>query len=97
MRFQQRGLHFGGGAVDFIGQQHVGEHRTGHEGEAPLARGGIILNHIRARDIAGHQVRRELNAREPEVERTRQCGDEQRFRETRYAHQQTVAAGEERD
>jgi hypothetical protein len=37
-RFEQRALRLGAGAVDFVGQQHLGKHRAGVEHEGSLLR-----------------------------------------------------------
>ncbi len=48
-------------------------------------------------DVRRHQVRRELNAVEPQVDRLGQLLDEQRLGQPRHAAQQAVAAGQKRD
>ena len=48
-------------------------------------------------DVGRHQVGRELNAVEPQVDRLGQLLDQQRLRQARHAAQQAVAAGEKRD
>ena len=65
---QQCALRFGAGAVDFIGQQHLREHGAGMEHEGFLA--ALIDRH--AGEIAGHQVGRELHARELQAKGARQ-------------------------
>ena len=57
--------------------------------------GAILLDHFRARDIARHQVRRELDAVEAERQASRQSRDHQRLGETRNADQKAVSAGED--
>ena len=57
----------------------------------------ILLDHFRAEDVGRHQVGRELDAVELEVDRLGQLLDEQRLRQPGHAAQQAVAAGEERD
>ena len=58
--FQKRRLGFGRGAVDFVGQQQLCEHRAGLETVIEAAAAGF--NHLRARHVGGHQVGCELNA-----------------------------------
>ena len=56
----------------------------------------ILLEQLGAGDVARHQVRRELHAREAQVERLRHRLHEQRLREAGHADEQHVAAGEQR-
>ena len=70
-RFEECGLCLGRRAVDLVGQHHVGEDRTGLELEKRPAL-GVLLDDVRADDVSGHQVRRELNAREPKVQHVRE-------------------------
>ena len=95
--FQQGGLGLGGGAVDFVRQHDVGEDRALDELKLPLAAGGIILDDIRAGDVRGHQVRRELDAVETEVQRLCHGADQQRLRQAGNTHQERVPAGEQGD
>jgi hypothetical protein len=94
---KHRRLGLGRRPVDFVGENHVGEDRPLEEPELALARNRILKNHLGARDVAGHQVRRELNALERQVQRLRQGRYQQRFGETRHADQQGVAAGQNGD
>ena len=66
-RLQQRGLRLRRRAVDFVGQQDVREHRPFDEAEIPLAV-LVFFEHVRARDVRRHQVGRELNAFEIDVQ-----------------------------
>ena len=59
-RLQEGALRAGRGAVDLVGQEHVGEDRAGQELE--LAR--LLVEDAEAGDVAGQQVRRTLHARE---------------------------------
>ena len=93
---QQRCLRLGRGAVDFIGEQHVGEDRPAHETEVALACLAVLLQDVRAGDVRRHQVGRELNAIGVERQGAREVGDQCRLREARHTHQQAVPAGEER-
>ena len=47
-------------------------------------------------DVGGHEVGRELDAREAAVERARERAHEQRLAEARHAFEQHVPAGQER-
>ena len=95
--FEQRGLRFGRRAVDFVGQHHVREQRPFDEAKRPLAGRVVFLQHVGARDVGGHQVGRELDALEAQVEHARKRADEQRLGQARHADQQHVAAAEDGD
>ena len=75
--FEQRRLRFGGGAVDLVGQNQVGEDRTGLEAQR-LGAVVAAFDHHAAHDIGGHEVGRELNAGVFQVQspsqRAEQCG-----------------------
>ena len=94
-RLQQRGLGLGRRAVDFVGQQQVGEDRPFDEAERPPAV-LVFLQHVGARDVGGHQVGRELDALELEIEDLGQRADDQRLGQAWHADQQAMAAGEDR-
>ena len=68
-----------------------------HEGPAAMPGGGIFLDDVRAGDVRGHQVRRELDALENQAERLRNRADHQRLRRAGKARDQAVAADEQRD
>ena len=76
-RLEQRGLRLRRGAVDLVGEQEVGEDRAGAEDEL----GRPLVEDLRAGDVGGHQVRRELDARETERGRLRERARDQRLRE----------------
>ncbi len=56
----------------------------------------VFFQHVRAGDVAGHQVGRELDPLEAHVENAGQRADHQRLGQPRHAFQQAVAAGEDR-
>ena len=95
-RLEQRRLRLRRRAVDLVGEHDVREDRPGREHHVPAARLRIVLDDVGARDVARHQVRRELDARELEVEHLRDRVDQQRLRQARHADDQAVAAGEQR-
>ncbi len=64
-RLEQRRLRLRRSAVDLVGEQQVGEDRAGAE----LELGGALVEHRRAGHVGGHQVGRELDAREAERRR----------------------------
>lgn len=64
--FKERGLNFGGGAVNFVGEDEVVENGTGLEFELALAFGGVV--DLGAGDVAGEKVGSELDSGEARVE-----------------------------
>ena len=89
--FEQGGLGFGRGAVDFVGEQQMGKHRALSQLETAVLRiVAIVAGHV-----GRHQVGRELDATEFSGEGLRQRAHEQGFTGTRHAFEQNVAAGEE--
>ena len=60
------------------------------------AGGRVFLDDVRAGDVRRHQVGRELDAVELEVEHLRERPDEQRLRQAGHADDQAVAADEQR-
>src|SRR5262249_18484603 len=91
------GLSFRRRAVDFVGEDHVGEDRSFDEVEDAAMRFGIFLDDVGAGDVAGHQIGRELNAVELQRENFGERGDNQRLGQTGHADKQAVAAGEHGD
>ena len=61
----------------------------------PVARSSSMTS--APEDVGGHQIGRELDAVEPEVDRVRQLLDDERLRQAGDAAQQAMPAGEERD
>ena len=96
-RLQHGRLRLGRRAVDLVGQNDVGEDRALEKLELPLAGRRVLVDHLRAGDVAGHQVRGELDALERKVQGLRQRGDQQRLGQPRHADQQRMAAGEDGD
>ena len=62
--FEQGTLDLGWSAVDFVGEDEVGEDRAFARGEAA----GLRIVNLRADDVGGQHVRSELQAREFRVE-----------------------------
>ena len=56
----------------------------------------VFVQHVGAGDVRGHQVGRELNPLEADVENAGQRADHQRLGQARHALQQAMAAGEDR-
>ena len=94
---QQRRLGLGAGAVDLVGHQQLGEDRALDEAEAAPAAAGAVLQHLRADDVGGHQVGRELDALGIEPQHLAQRLHQQRLGEARHADQQRVAARQDGD
>ena len=94
-RLEQRGLRLRRRPVDLVGQQQVGENRPLLELEAALVGLGILLQQLGARDVRGHQVRRELDPLETKRHCLGQRTDQQGLGEPGHAHQQAVTAGED--
>ena len=94
-RLEERRLRLRGCPVDLVGENDVGEHRTSDELEVPCVCGGILFDDVGAGDIRRHQVGRELDALEGEVEHARERAHHERLRESRHADQQTVAIGQD--
>src|SRR5258706_8976852 len=91
--FEKGGLRARGGAVDFVGEDHGGENRAG--AKFKIARLGIVDAHTE--NIAGEQVRRELDALKAAMkgfcERLRESG----FADAGDVFDKQVAAREQRD
>ena len=69
----------------------------GTKRKLPLAGGDVFLDDLGAGDVAGHEVGRELDAAELQVQRPGQRGDRQRLGQAGHADGQAVAAGEQAD
>jgi hypothetical protein len=67
-RLEQRGLGLGRGAVDLVGQDEVGEDRARLELELRRPLLASVLDDVGADDVGGHQVGRELDAAEGQVQ-----------------------------
>ena len=92
---QQRGLGLGRRPVDLVGEDQVGEDRARDEPQLPRAGVAVLVEHLGAGDVAGHQVGRELDAVEVQRERLRQRVHHQGLGQARDALQDAVPAGED--
>ena len=90
-RLQQGALHLGRSAVDFVGQNEVGEDRAFLDRELAGAR---IVN-LGADDVRRQQIGRELDAFEAQVQAVGQGAHSERFRQAGDAFEQHVAAGQQ--
>ena len=89
--FEQGALHFGGGAVDFVGQQQVGKHRPQHGAE--LAAFGV--EDAGAHQVGGQQIRGELDALEAATHGFCQRVHGEGFGQPRHALNQQMALRED--
>ena len=94
---QESRLRFGRGAVDLVCQNDVGKNRAFDKPELAVFGGLVFVENFRAGDIRRHQVGRELDSAELEVEDFREGVDEQSFREAGNADEQAVPAREQGD
>ncbi len=91
--FQQGGLGFGWRTVDLVGKQQLGEDRT----LAEPKRTGVEIIDVRAEDIGGHQVGRELNTLELGLHQQRNGFRHQRLRGAGDAFEQHMPARKQGD
>ena len=91
-RLEKRRLRLRGRAVDLVGEHDVGEDRPGPEGHPPPTGGRVLLEDLRPGDVRRHEVRRELDPREVEVEHLCHDVDDHRLGEPRHAEHEAVAA-----
>ena len=69
--FEQRGLRLWRRSVDFVGENDVREDWSLHKHARPFPCCPIFLDHLRAGDVGRHQVGRELDALEVEMQNLR--------------------------
>ena len=89
--FQQGGLHFGRGAVDFVGQQEVVENGAGVEFELAVGR----LEHVDAEEVGGKHIVGALDAAVAESEHGGQAVGEGGFAHAGHVFEQNVAVGQD--
>ena len=92
-RFEQRGLGLRRRAVDLVGQDDLREDGALHEAEAAAAL--ALVEDLGAGDVRRHQVGRELDALEVEIEDLGERLDQERLGEAGDAGDEAVAAGEQ--
>ena len=90
-RLEQRRLRLRWGAVDLVGEEKVGEDRARPELEVGLA---LVVDRG-AGHVGGHQVGRELDAREADARHLREGAGHQRLGQAREVLDQDVAVGED--
>ena len=84
-------MRLGAGAVDFVGQQHLGKDGARVKDKSFLA----ALVDGDTGEVAGHQVRGELHPRELQAEGAGQCVGQRGLAYPRNVVDQQVAAGEQ--
>ena len=83
-----------GGTIDFVGKDEIAEDRA--RLELPVAVAGLIGGDDRgADDVRGHEVGRELNAREVQIEHLGERADKHGFAEAGDPLEQRVPADHE--
>ena len=75
---EQRGLCLRRRPVDLVGEHDVCEDRSTYEAEHAPARRAVFFDHLRARDVRGHEVGCELDAAELKIERLSESTDQER-------------------
>jgi hypothetical protein len=94
--FQEGGLGFGGGAVNFVGQDEISKDWAGLKAEGFGAMIVAFDDHA-AHDVSGHEIGSELNPRIFQVKDMAQGSQQCGLAESGDAFQQDVAAGEQAD
>ena len=95
-RFKQRRLSLRSCAIDLIGQQQIGKDGAGLKVKSLFA-AFAFDDYVRAYDVGGHQIGRELHAREVEAHSLCERSHEQSLSQPRHAFEQNVAAGHQRE
>ena len=91
--FQQGALGARRRTVDFIGQQHMGEHRTGMELELPRLR--VVYRYTQY--VGRQQVRSKLYALETQPQGSRQCMGKRGLAQSGQVFDQDMPAGQQGD
>ena len=94
---QQRGLGLGGVRLISSARTMLAKIGPWHEPEDSLPGRDVFLDDLGTGDVAGHEVGRELDAAELQVQRPGHGGDRQGLGQAGNADRQAVAAGEEAD
>ena len=92
--FEQGRLRLRRRSVDFVGEDNLREQRARLEAEDALA-GFVFVDDIGAHDVRRHQIGRELDAVEVQIEHLTQGPHQQRLAQTGDAFQQGMAADEQ--
>ena len=92
--FEERGLCFGRGAVDFVGEQEVGEDGAFDEFEDAFLGFLIFFEDVGADDVGGHEVRCELDTLEVQFADFGEGADHECFGESGNADDEAVSAAD---
>jgi hypothetical protein len=84
-------------AVDFIRKQDLGENRTLDEGEFALTGAFVFLEDFIAQDVGGHEIGRELDPVEGEMQRIGEAVNQGGLGHAGRSDQEDVPAGEQGD
>ena len=90
---EQRRLRLGGRAVDFVSKEKLAENRTRDERERAL----LAVQDARSRDVARHEIRRELQALEARARHLGERARDQGFAQTRRAFDEDMTARDRSD
>lgn len=90
---EEGGLGFGGGAVDFVGDEEGGEDGAGGEGELVA----LEVKDVGTGDVGGHEVRGELDALEGAAHDGGEGFGEEGFGDAGNAFEEAVLAAEDDD
>jgi hypothetical protein len=93
---QQGGLGLRRRPIDLVCQHHVGEDGPADELKCPFSSGHIFLDDLGPGDVAGHEVRRELDSGELEIEGLGDGRDHEGLGQAWDADQQGVPTGDDR-
>jgi hypothetical protein len=91
-RLEERSLRLRRCAVDLVGQNDLREDWPGDEAQHAVP--VLLVEHLSAGDVSRHEIGRELDPLEREIQDLRDRFDQQRLRETGNASQQAVPARE---
>ncbi len=94
--FEKCRLGLGRRAIDFVGQQNIGEDRAGLEDDFTLAL-LVLLQNMRSENIARHQVGGELHPLEVELQQLTKGFDQGGFADARLPFEQQMTACENPD
>ena len=92
---EESGLGFGWGAVNFVGENDIGEDGAFDEFESAATWLIGFLEDFRAGDVTGHEIWGELDAIEVEGHQVGEGVNEEGFGEAWDAHEEGVTAGED--
>ena len=93
-RLEQGRLGFGRGAIDFVGEKQVRKDRPFLKLKF-AATGRRFHDQIRAEDVGGHEIGRELDAIEGEIKDLGKGANQQRFSKARHPFEENVTAGKQ--